>query len=86
MEMDSSNYINSLLRGFSDDELTRAFNIVAQPDDWKGHILAFVDPDELAITVFAIEFFTATIPVVSAFGPCFLIRSEGYRAGPAGDH
>lgn len=75
-------------KGFTKGELDAAFDAVKNPTDWRAAILARVAYEALAVTVAAIEFFTATEVSVSrdlsAGG--YKVYSIGYRAGPAGDH
>lgn len=73
--------------GLTEAELHQAFNLVADPDDWRAPINALVGPGELEAAITAIEFFTATIPtveVVSVPERVYRVRSVGYRNGPAG--
>lgn len=79
--------------GFSEAELTQAFDRVSPVGDWKAAIDAVVEIDsasELAAICAAIEFYTATIPQVTRVGGLaskrFAIKATGYRMGPAGDH
>lgn len=79
-----------IYKGFSRKQLSDAFDAVANKDDWKGPILVKLpyDYELVTITVAAIEFFTATKPVVSRKmdKKAYVISSIGYREGPAGDH
>lgn len=78
--------------GYKIADLKIAFDRVASAKDWKGPIDAEVLLEECDITVAAIIFYTSTTPMVQRItgrrvGPDYaIIRSEGYRAGPAGDH
>lgn len=69
-------------------ELKKAFDAVCDPTDWKAPIMAAMPGEAVNIVVAAIEFFTATNPKVGvAVGTMrYVVTSEGYRAGPAGDH
>jgi hypothetical protein len=69
-------------------ELSKAFDAVKNPNDWKAEIAAFMPGDAVMVVVSAIEFFTATQPVVRLDTRTmrYLVISEGYRNGPAGDH
>jgi hypothetical protein len=69
-------------------ELSRAFDAVKNPRDWKAAILAAMPGEAVMVVVAAIKFFTATVPTVALNTRTMLyqVRSEGYRAGPAGDH
>lgn len=64
------------------------FRLVANPIDQRGPIDAIVPAKtDLAMLVDAIEFFTATTPVITYAGAeGFHVVALGYRAGPAGDH
>ena len=78
---------------YTHEELTAAFEAVQDPADWKAPICVALAPTvNIALVVAAIEFYTATTPRVSlrlctATTPTrIIVESEGYRAGPAGDH
>jgi len=83
-----------LLGGYSEAELRLAFDRVCNASDWKAPIRNAVSATELAITLYAIEFFTATKakarPIsllcgVAGSVPGYVVEAAGYRAGPAGD-
>jgi|TARA_Y100000310_G_scaffold117504_1_gene116265 hypothetical protein len=70
------------------DELETIFAKVCDPEDWKAPIEVWCRGEAVLPTCEAIRFFTATEPKVE-LDPArmrYLITSEGYRAGPAGDH
>lgn len=69
-------------------ELKDAFDKVADPNDWKAGIYKRVWLKKLDVTVAAIKFFTGTDPKVERFNgrDDATVTSEGYRAGPCGDH
>ena len=73
--------------GFTLAELKDAFDDVANAADWKGPIRATVGLDMLAVTLLAVEFFTATrceiVRVSDVVAGAVEIRADGYRAGPA---
>lgn len=80
---------NEVHKGFTEDELRAAFDKIANPDDWKDEIAVAMPGECVMLAVAAIEFYTATNPKVSlAIGSkmTYVVTSEGYRAGPAGDH
>ena len=70
------------------DELETIFAKVCAPDDWKAPIEVWCRGEEVMPIREAIRFFTATEPRVELNPRTmrYLITSEGYRAGPAGDH
>jgi hypothetical protein len=72
-------------KGFTQEQLDAAFAKVAEPD-WREPIWAVVDREEVSVVCAAIEFFTATTAVVKDLEFCdeFLVKSIGYRMGPAG--
>lgn len=81
-----------IYQGFSYPQLKEVFDKAADPDDWRGPIELRCAGEAVTVIVAAIQFFTATEPTVE-YSPAakmgtmpFVIRSEGYRAGPAGDH
>jgi len=75
-------------KGYTVADLKHVFDQLCDPKDWKAPITAVVTGEAVLVSVAAIEFYTATIPTVS--GPTqnmkYVIESEGYRQGPAGDH
>ena len=75
-------------QGFTRGQLLEAFNRMTDPADWRGPISVWVKGEGITIAVEAIKFFTATEPTVSLnmTQMLYLIESEGYRNGPAGDH
>jgi hypothetical protein len=72
---------------YTREELEKAFEKVHPPDDWKGRVGGFVEDKDLKVTVEAVIFYTATKPEVTPIipGHLYLVVSEGYRMGPAGD-
>jgi len=48
--------------GFTRTELTAAFELVQNPNDWKAPIDGYCTTDEVKTVAAAIEFFTATKP------------------------
>ncbi len=68
--------------------LSKAFDEVADPNDWKGPISALIafDNPHLQFVLIAVEFFTATEATAKAEGDKLRITAKGYRMGPAGDH
>ncbi|MCW7072100.1 MAG: hypothetical protein OCU12_07240 [Methanophagales archaeon] len=71
-------------------ELKATFDAIADPDDWRGPIAAWIYPNDFRRAADAVEFYTATTLRVMG-GPqpltgCILVEADGYRRGPAGDH
>lgn len=68
-------------------ELLRAFDLVADPDDWRAPIRAFCRAADVKAVQEAVTYFTATTAtaVLIPFVGQFYITAVGYRAGPAGD-
>ena len=69
-------------------DLDAAFRRAHDPDDWKAPIAVWCRGEAVLLASEAIRFYTATEPKVE-LDPVrmrYLITSEGYRAGPAGDH
>lgn len=74
--------------------LSAAFDLVADPDDWKAPIDAVVTlphvMDGLEVKK-AVQFFTATEATISVVGLAsetditVRVQAPGYRMGPAGD-
>ena len=74
--------------GFTHDQLSEAFDKVADPEDWKGEILAYCSGEALTMIAEAIRFFTGTDPEITLDIDTMLyeVHSIGYRMGPCGDH
>ncbi len=74
-------------KGFSNIVLCDTFEKIASKD-WRGPIDRIVDEAELAETMAAIEFYTATQANIELLPgstrPQFRVTAIGYRAGPAG--
>lgn len=71
--------------GWKLTELEKAFDLVKNAEDWKAPIEAQIPGRMIKVVLSAIEFYTATSATVDHLkdGIC-LVRSVGYRAGPAG--
>lgn len=76
------------------DVMKRAFELVADADDWKNpinarfHVQNMIDAGVIfSEVILSIEYYTATLPFweVGEDG-WYEIKAEGYRRGPAGDH
>jgi hypothetical protein len=78
----------AIYKGYTVADLRVVFDRVCNATDWKAPISAVCTGEGVMITIAAIEFYTATTPRVS--GPTqhmkYVVESEGYRQGPAGDH
>ena len=70
------------------NQLEKAFKAVQNPNDWKAPISAAVKGEAVNLVVEAVKHYTATVPTISlnTNSMTYLIESEGYRMGPAGDH
>lgn len=75
-------------KGYTVADLRVVFDRVCDPVDWKNPITAVTTGEGVMGLVAAIEFFTATTPTVTLNTTTmrYLVTSEGYRQGPAGDH
>ena len=86
---DYSDADKPVFHGQTERTLNRAFNAVANPNDWKAPIkTAHVKGVDLQATCAAIVYYTATWPKID-YCPAtggFWVSADGYRAGPAGDH
>lgn len=72
-------------RGFTRDQLSRAFDLVCDPDDWKAEIHTLVPVEDRDVTVAAIEFYTGTGVEIGPENQGHVeVYSTGYRRGPAG--
>lgn len=78
----------SLTFGYDPELLEAVFSRIQDPEDWKAPIAVSIPGEMVSIAVAAIKFYTATVPTVSLNVQTmeYLIQSEGYRNGPAGDH
>jgi hypothetical protein len=79
--------------GFTQNQLSEAFDKVANPHDWKAEILVRLPSgscsgDALTLIKEAIVHFTGTDPEVTLDTETmrYEIYSIGYRMGPCGDH
>jgi hypothetical protein len=63
------------------------FDLVCDPKDWRAPINKIVDQNaDLELIREAIIFYTATVPKFKIVNDGYLVYSDGYRNGPAGDH
>ena len=81
----------TMVNGYTVNELRKAFDMVANPDDWKDVIDAWIEPEDWGMVATAIEFMTASEPWIAEqkddkeSGVTILrIQGRGYRNGPAG--
>jgi len=81
---------HEMYRGFIVADLHQMFSLFQDPQDWRAPIAVVVPGESVMMTVAAIEFFTATRPRVTLVQNAktveYLIESEDYRNGLAGDH
>jgi hypothetical protein len=77
--------------GMTYSELEAAFNLVADADDWKAPIYAFIPVSDFNRCLSAVRFFTATDLVVKGTHQdaksgvwMMAVHADGYRNGPAG--
>lgn len=72
--------------GFTVDQLSTAFDQVADPADWRAPIAATIAAEDFGLVSAAVEFYTATKVVVDR--QCgereLVVSAIGYRDGPAG--
>lgn len=69
---------------YTQEQLQRAFDAVANPQDWKAPIEAVIESSAWQLTKAAIVHFTATQPTLKANDDGrFVVTAPGYRAGPA---
>ena len=75
-------------KGYTIAALREAFDAVCDPDDWKAPLCASVRGEAVMVAVAAIEFYVGETPKVSLNTNTmrYLVESQGYRNGPAGDH
>lgn len=78
-----------LTDGYGEAALRGAFDLVADPNDWKAPISALIPAEVAPIVCSAIRFFTATEPTTRpaddiAFKGGVWVEAVGYRNGPAG--
>mgnify|MGYP004133154183 FL=1 len=73
---------------YTPEQLGAIFAKIHDAQDWKAPIEAWCRGEAVLPICEAIRFFTATEPKVEldTTRMRYLITSEGYRAGPAGDH
>ncbi len=75
------------------DDLGKAFDFVADPDDWRAAIYCKIQASEFKITSDAVWFYTGTdLTLAGAYhedldGRTMVeVKAVGHRNGPAGDH
>ena len=75
-------------KGYTQKELKTIFDAISDPQDWKAPITCLVNGEAVMPVVASIQFFTATEPKISlnVEHMKYIVTSEGYRNGPAGDH
>jgi hypothetical protein len=75
-------------KGFMVADLRKVFDALCDPQDWQGPITATMPGEAVLAATTAIEFFTGTVPrvVLNMKTRHYVVESEGYRAGPCGDH
>jgi hypothetical protein len=68
--------------------LRNTFDKVCDPTDWKAPISVWCKGEAVSAICESIRFMTATEPTVEldVNNMNYLVSSEGYRMGPAGDH
>ncbi|MBZ5499079.1 MAG: hypothetical protein LAP85_21990 [Acidobacteriia bacterium] len=78
----------TVYKGFRVSDLRKVFNKLANPQDWRGPIAASMPGEAVLGACAAIEYCTATLPRVclDTRTMTYVVTSEGYRMGPAGDH
>ena len=79
----------TVINGFTVTELRRAFDEVADKDDWKAPIDAWIEDHDYNLVLEAIDFMTATMikvvdTKIESEVTTLRITSVGYRNGPAG--
>ena len=77
-----------MYEGYTVEQMKKAFDAVANPNDWKAPIAASMTGESVNVVVAAIKFYTATVPEVTLDVATmrYHVHSDGYRNGPAGDH
>lgn len=74
-----------VFEGFTEAELSAAFNSVADPDDWKAPVDAVCLKADRERVKAAVIFYTATEPMFFPNDETTIrVEADGYRAGPAG--
>jgi hypothetical protein len=75
-------------KGYKVSEIRKVFDAMADPDDWRAPIEAWIDHKLFGIAAVATEFFTCTeLKVIGGPEPLtgrILVQADGYRNGPAG--
>ncbi len=76
-----------LFNGFTEAQLSAAFDAVSAPTHWKDPIESVIAEHHYPLTAAAVEFYTATkLSFVTLPTGRLAVTAPGYRAGPAGDH
>jgi hypothetical protein len=74
--------------GFTKQQLSDAFDLIKDQDDWKAPISANIPVDKFEVAAAACTFYTSThlfYEEADELGT-FDVSATGYRMGPAGDH
>jgi hypothetical protein len=74
--------------GWSEQELSDAFDLIKDKDDWKDPISATIPANKFEIAAAACVFYTSTVleyEEADEADTCN-VHAVGYRMGPAGDH
>lgn len=73
------------LDAYSHEELSAAFDLIKNQNDWRAPIAAAINADQLKVCANACVYFTATyLEVVEDDGGLLFVEADGYRKGPAG--
>ncbi|GEM_PF-2845850 len=79
---------NQEYRGHTIANMRKAFDLLADPDDWRAPIDAWIDHRAYGLAAAAVEFFTCTeLQIIGGPQPLtgrILVHADGYRMGPAG--
>jgi hypothetical protein len=69
------------------ETLRAVFNAVCDRRDWRAPVNALAHGSAVPVVFEAVQFMTGTLPTVHHLGgEDFVVKSEGYRLGPCGDH
>lgn len=70
-------------KGFTENQLSNAFDMVKNHEHWKGEINAVVDPAKVSVVTAAIEFYAYGFVETTPEGSLVRIYAPGYWGAEA---
>ena len=77
--------MSQYFEGFQERELSAAFDLVANPADWRDEIKCWVPSAMYDVVECAVRFYTGTkVRILDVGAGMVQVHSVGYRMGPCG--